>query len=105
MSRYKSRPRTIEAEQYFEGGEDDPVYVPGVCRCDLALEVGETIRPHVHTAHSGQRVDLEHGDYVVPEPDGRGYYPIKPDIFWKHWEADKTSVVWTQHAQLRRPTH
>jgi hypothetical protein len=32
------------------------------------------------TAH-GQRVYLEPGDWIRAEPDGRGHYPIKADIF------------------------
>jgi len=40
----------------------------------------------VVTAH-GQRAYLADGDYVVEEPDGRGYYPVKPDIFEKRWES------------------
>jgi hypothetical protein len=51
----------------------------GVCLCDA--------RPvaHVHTAHA-QTVDLTHGDYVVPEPDGSGFYPVKPKIFEAKYE-------------------
>ncbi len=81
MARYKSTPREIEAEQYTELG----ALLVGECHCDMDTPTS-THTPHVHTAHNGQIVVLEDGDYVVPEPDGRGYYPIKPDIFEKNWE-------------------
>jgi hypothetical protein len=29
----------------------------------------------------GQRTYLAPGDWVIAEPDGRGHYPCKPDIF------------------------
>lgn len=37
-------------------------------------------KPFVVTAHK-QRVYVEPGDMIVPEPDGSGHYPVKPDIF------------------------
>lgn len=35
---------------------------------------------YVCTAH-GQQATVVDGDYIVTEPDGRGHYPCKPDIF------------------------
>lgn len=43
-------------------------------------------KPHVHTIHEGQIVNLEHGDWIMPEPDGVHYYPIKPNIFAATYE-------------------
>ena len=75
MSRFRRKPTEIEAWQYdgataFEGS--------GICEC-------EDQPPHVHTAH-GQIVILTPGDWIAPEPDGRGHYPIKPDIFASSYE-------------------
>ncbi len=44
------------------------------------------LKPHVHTAHNRQSVKLVDGDWVIPEPDGRGYYPCKDDIFRATYE-------------------
>lgn len=77
MPRYRSRPAEITAEQFHGRDIPDPV---GVCRCD------DGFGPHVHTIHGGQVAELTHGDYVVAEPDGIHYYPVKPDIFEKRWE-------------------
>jgi hypothetical protein len=34
----------------------------------------------VVTAH-GQKTEVQTDDWVISEPDGRGHYPCKPDIF------------------------
>lgn len=63
----------ILAEQ-FQG---DPKQL-GVCveNCD-----GHNHRAHVHTMHEGQTCALILGDWVVPEPDGVHFYPIKDEVF------------------------
>jgi hypothetical protein len=74
--RYKSKPATCEAEQLILS-ED---------RAPLAKGVESDERGYyVVTAH-GQRTLVVDGDFIVTEPDGRGYYPVKPDIFEKRWE-------------------
>lgn len=81
MPFFKSKPRTIEAEQYRAGAAQQ---ARGVC---YVACLGSEWRPaHVHTAHNNQAVILEDGDWVVPEPDGIHFYPIKPDIFAKNYE-------------------
>ena len=95
MPEFNSKVRRITAEQYT-GEEPHP---KGICRCEQGTGRGGrlvsavTTRPHVHTAHE-QVVFLESGDWVVPEPDSRGYYPIKDDIFQKNYEpADELLVT------------
>lgn len=75
MAKFRSRPAEIEAEQFVAYSDRWP---PGV-----QVEEGEA--PFVVTAH-GQRVYLEGGEWIVKEPTGDGYYPVKPDIFEKRWE-------------------
>jgi hypothetical protein len=83
MARYRSRPTVIEAEQYAAAGD----VVTGMCRVKGCFATGME-KPHVHTAHAGQVVYLELGDFVVPEPNGAGYYPIKPEIFSAKYELE-----------------
>jgi hypothetical protein len=66
MTRFRARPRVIEAWPWYPGRS-----VPGV---------GETAggRSYVVTIHR-QRVYLEPGDWVVPESDGVHHRVIKPD--------------------------
>jgi len=71
----------VEAEQYTEYGK----LVKGMCNSQICYTSGNT-EPHVHTIHKGQMVLLEVGDFVLPEPDGKHFYPCKPDIFEKTYE-------------------
>lgn len=74
-NRYRSRPSTITAEQYTGAGPDPT----GVFRRP------EDNTPYVVTIH-GQRCYLSPGDWIVLEPDGVHYYPIKPEIFVARYE-------------------
>jgi hypothetical protein len=83
MPRYRSKPTSIEAEQWLRPGQ----IVKGMCGSHRCPEAGRAV-PHVHTAHGGQAVYLELGDFIVPEPNGAGFYPIKPDIFAAKYELE-----------------
>lgn len=76
MARYKSKSRYCQAGQYFPDQ-------PGPSGIQLDVDG----RAFVVTTH-GNRVYLVSGDWVVKEPDGNGYYPIKPHIFDLAWEWD-----------------
>ena len=85
MAKYRKKPVVIEAEQYTEHGK----LVKGMC-CSMFCGRHKTdiwARPHVHTIHDNQAVDVEVGDWIIPEPDGIHFYPCKPDIFEKTYEA------------------
>ena len=82
--RFRKKPIEIEAWQYDATLVEDQ---RGVCRC----ETGNGNGPHLHTMHLVARSDdgreiyqtvfLQPGDWIVPEPDGTHYYPIKPIVF------------------------
>lgn len=75
MAKYRKLPVEIEAEQFFY----DKPCIPGVfypTKQD-GVYVGDAF---VVTMHE-QRVYLQNGDWVVPEPDGEHYYPIKDTVF------------------------
>ena len=84
MAKFRKRPVIIEAEQYKEYGK----LVKGMCNSQSCYTAGN-IEPHVHTIHGGQIVNLEIGDWIIPEPDGMHYYPCKPDIFKETYEFVK----------------
>lgn len=76
---FVGHPKIVKALQ-FTGG-DLNTYTGIVCdsgchRCLL---------PHVHTIHEGQVVALEIGDWVVQEPDGVHYYPVRDNYFRQHY--------------------
>jgi hypothetical protein len=81
MPKFRKKPVVIEAEQYTEYGK----LVKGMCNSTSCFVAGNN-KPHVHTIHNNQIVNLEVGDYVIPEPDGEHYYAVKPDIFEKTYE-------------------
>jgi len=88
MPKFRKKPIIIEAEQFLPEKGQWPIGVrnrpESLCGC-VALLGGEST-PHVHTAHQAQRVDVVSGDWIVPEPDGEHYYPVKPSIFENTYE-------------------
>jgi len=81
IKKYRKKPIVIEAEQYTKYGQ----LVKGMCNSTICFEKGND-KPHVHTIHNNQIVNLEVGDWVIPELDGEHFYPCKPDIFKKTYE-------------------
>lgn len=73
--RFRKKPVVVEAEQW-----DGVRQIRGVCYC------GNESGAHVHTTHEGQTVRLQKGDWILPEPDGVHFYPVKPDIFAANYE-------------------
>ena len=82
MAKFVKKPLVIEAEQYKEYGK----LVIGMCNSQSCYTSGNN-EPHVHTIHNGQMVNLEIGDWVIPEPDGEHFYPIKDDIMNKTYDS------------------
>jgi len=77
MGKFIRKPVIVEANQYQ--GESD---IMGVCsdpRCGMMVH-------HVHTIHKGQQCSIEKGDWILPEPDGIHFYPVKDKIFRDAYE-------------------
>lgn len=84
MAKYRKKPVIIEAEQYIEGYP-----IPrGMCNSVSCHMTDGNEKPHVHTIHNNQLVNLEFGDWVIPEPNGIHFYPCKPDIFEQTYEIE-----------------
>lgn len=77
--KFRKKPVIVDAEQWFA---EKHTTVPGV---NQPLRGDAERRYYVVTAH-GQQAFLEDGDWIIAEPDGRGYYPCKPDIFEATYE-------------------
>ena len=83
--KFRKKPLIVEAYQWFPQPEDtDELPQPGVFREVSFGGYGE--RYYIITAH-GQKAFLDPGDWIVKEPDGVHYYPVKPDIFAETYEA------------------
>ena len=78
MGKFRKKPIVIEAEQFFSEKQPLPFRDRAACEFD-----GE--KWYVVTAH-GQETIIVDGDWIIPEPDGRGFYPCKPDIFEKTFD-------------------
>ena len=79
MAQYRKKPIIIEAEQW----NGNPV--KGMCDSRICF-METNSQPHVHTIHKNQLVNLELGDWIIPEPDDEHFYPCKPDIFEATYE-------------------
>ncbi len=80
--KYRKKPVVIDAVQYIFYG----TLVRGMCNSRSCFTSGND-KPHVHTIHKDQIVNLEIGDWIIPENDGEHFYPCKPDIFKQTYEA------------------
>jgi len=76
MAEFRKIPVIIDAVQYTEYG----CSVNGMCNSQSCYTSGNS-NPHIHTIHGNQIVNLEVGDWIIPEPDGVHFYPCKPEIF------------------------
>lgn len=88
--KFRKKPKIVDAEQFLGPASiaintPDPPSPKGV-RWGLEFDDSEFARPYVLTAHA-QRAWLVPGDWVLEEPDGRGYYPCKADIFERTYDA------------------
>lgn len=95
--KYRKRPIVIEAEQYTEYGK----LVKGMCNSQSCHTSGNH-EPHVHTIHNNQVVNLEVGDFVIPEPDGEHYYPCKANVFHATYEKVEECVFNPEVLEQRR---
>lgn len=73
MPRFRKKPLVIEAEQFHPGSR--PLPFAFRCACNLGPDGW-----YVVTAH-GHETRIVDGDWIIPEPNGKGFYPCKPDIF------------------------
>jgi hypothetical protein len=78
MPKFRKRPEVIEAEQFLPAAAPLPFSDRGACCRD-----GD--KWYVTTIH-GQQTFIVPGDWIIPEPDGKHFYPCKPDIFEATYE-------------------
>ena len=81
--KFRKKPVVIEAEQFLP--ETEPLPFREQRACSLGPDGW-----YVTTAH-GQRTAIVSGDWIISEPDNRGFYPCKPDIFEMTYEPVEES--------------
>jgi hypothetical protein len=91
MPKFRKKPSdaVIEADQWFDGKAVAGVHGGAPYqRVETAIypEGSYPISgPSVVTQH-GQVTPIKEGDWILPEPDGIHFYPVKPDIFTERYE-------------------
>lgn len=66
---YQRKNKTVNASQFLSWGEPPK-----------GIQFNDMGRPYVVTIHK-QACFVEIGDWILPEPDGLHYYPVKDEIF------------------------
>lgn len=90
MKKYRKKPIVVNAEQW----NPDMKNWPGRGIQDSLGVIwefnfeGHVCNGIVTTIH-GQETEVAIGDWVIQEPDGKHYYPCKPDIFEATYEEVK----------------
>jgi hypothetical protein len=73
VATYLTKPTRKQAEKFTD--PHNPHNPP-----EGVMQLPDSGQFYTVTAH-GQKAFIAVGDYVVAEPDGRGFYPAKADIF------------------------
>jgi hypothetical protein len=113
MAKYRNRPVIVEATQWFANGDhplddvwrnyEDTGYKPNAPRegkivryyrypgephNNACSQCGHPMKEHgwIDTIQGGYTVCP--GDYIITEPDGKGYYPCKASVFNLKYELE-----------------
>lgn len=78
MARFRKKPVVVEATQWFKPGDHPAVKKTAPGRGSL--------KPRGVVQTAGGTAIVDPGDWVITEPNGRGHYPCKPDIFEATYE-------------------
>jgi hypothetical protein len=82
--RFRKKPVVVDAVQFDPHGKHRTALPEGVTAVDWHGGADNYayagVSFYVVTAH-GQKTEVKQDDWIISEPDGRGHYPCKPDIF------------------------
>lgn len=81
--RWRKIPHEVIAYQLEPRHIDD--FIAGKCPLPPGVMRGRPEGYYVITIH-GNRADVKPSDWIVLEPDGKHYYPVRADIFAKTYE-------------------
>lgn len=93
--RYVKKPVVVEA---FEVTAKKPHAAVCSCRDDRSVRDGAP-RSHVHLSGGGL-VEVAEGDFLVREPDGSGFYPVKAGVFEELYEKAPKGAKVTEFGAL-----
>ena len=107
MKEYRKKPVIVKAVRLNVLGEHKMDLPEGVKGCpsggaDNWAYMG--CRFYVETIH-GQLTEVQDGDWIVQEPDGEHYYPVKHDIFMDTYDpVDEEITEINEFNLLPKPT-
>jgi hypothetical protein len=90
MGKYRKKPVTIEAVQWWKNGDHpsvEPLFIYDLDHSSICNKCGEKIKGHgrIDTLEGGHIVCP--GDYIITGIKGEEY-PCKPDIFKETYEEE-----------------
>ncbi len=85
--KFRSKSVVVEAIQYFYNMPNPPTFITY-----FSDGFGHSV-PHVQTI-DGVYVPIRDSDWIIEEPNGKGHYPCKPEVFSVKYEKclDKDSL-------------
>jgi hypothetical protein len=93
VQKFRKKPVVIDAIQY--DGSNNPFGAIKKHKCDYRmcpLCGGDNIEhDYIETMHDNQSVVVKAGDWIIPDGKPDTFYPCKPDIFEKTYEAANES--------------
>lgn len=99
MPKFRKKPVIIDAIQW-DGKNFDAVmnFMGETCGHkkayedyeEQALRTGQLV---ITTMHNGQNVVVEPGDWIIPDGKPNTFYPCKPDVFERTYEAVEDATI------------
>lgn len=86
--RYRSRPAEIEAMQWVGDNDNEVIAFIREGTEDRTIAFRDQFwgTAKLWVEKSQAWAEIASGDYIVREPDGVGFYPVKGEIFEARWE-------------------
>ena len=83
--KYRRKSEVVDVVgQWFQIGKRNE-RIDGIVRFDMGG------RANLPTIFGG--LNIENGDWIIADPDGKHYYPVKPDIFPRFYESVPEDTV------------
>lgn len=88
MGKYTKRPIEVEAYQWIP---EDPYMAGRIAGLLIAKDIDFKITEHkclsVWVEKSNAYIEIEHGNWMIVEPDGQGVYPCSNEVFIETYDV------------------
>lgn len=83
MPLFRKKPIVVEAVQWIDHGEKGYKPHPGV---EMVARRGVFALDYFVTTMHGDKIQIYHGDWILPEPMEGRFYPVKDEVFRATYE-------------------